>query len=881
MDEFAWHAIEKAEIFKRFNTSANGLSFESAKKLILEHGRNELPKEKRAPWFFVFARQLRGPLIAVLLFASAISAALKEFADAVIILIAVLLNTVLGFFQEFKADKALEKLRSYIVENALVRRDGSEQLIPASVVVPGDILLLRLGDRVAADARVIFCSGMQTNEMPLTGESMPVEKTDKVLPAGQLLAERANMVYAGTAIVAGTGEAVVVATGAKTQFGQIATLVKQVKDERTPLQKQLDKLAVFISVVVVCVAVILFVIGIALGRSVYEMFLLVTALSVAAVPEGLLIAITFILAIGAQRILKRKAVIRRLVAAETLGSVSVICTDKTGTITEGKMKTEYFSNSEESFWVKDAPKEISSATRFMLEAALLCNDAFVKEAQEDHGIEFVGSPTETALLESGYEFGVSLPDLHRRHARIFEIPFDSARKYMVTLHEWDSERIMIIKGAPEIVFGKCDSVFSNSAAQPLTEETRKKLISESGDLADKGLRVMAVACRFVSKSVNSIVLDDLSGFASIGIFGIRDPLRAEARETIALAESAGIRTVLVTGDHPKTALAISTEAGIRAGLAGLITGPELDSMTDDELRNKIQDISVFARVEPRHKIRIVEAWQNHGQVVAMTGDGVNDAPALKKADIGIALGSGTDVAKEASDIVLLDNNLKTILAAAEGGRTMFDNMRKVIAYLLIDSFSEIVLIAGSILMRLPLPLLPIHILWINIVTDGFPGLALTLEPSEPNIMGMPPRKKGEALLDGQLKILIFLIGIITDLALFGLFLYLLSSNGDEAHARTVVFMGLAIDSLIYAFALKSLRRSIFRMNPFSNPWLVAGVAAGFGLQLLTVTVPFMRDLFKLAPLVPFDFVLLVLMALIKFSAIEITKEFFLYSKKTV
>jgi len=714
-------------------------------------------------------------------------------------------------------------------------------------VVPGDILVLTAGDHIAADARVIQSISLETNEAALTGESMPIEKGTDPLVKGTVLAERSNMVFAGTVVTAGRGQAVVVGIGLKTELGKIAQLITETKEEKTPLQVQLAKLAKLLTIIFVSVSVLIFLIGVLAGRSVFEMFLTSVALAVAAVPEGLLVAVTVIFAIGMQRILRRKALVRQLVATETLGSVSVICTDKTGTITMAQME------------VTDVVAEDKELAQSI---AMLCNDAVV--SKEDL---VQGSPTEAALMRSSLSSGLDLKELNKKHERLFEIPFNSKHKYMVTLNKWEAGQALLVKGAPEKILEFC--------------QDGKEARDQAEEMTKQGLRVLAVAYKKLkNQGTEELKNADLHDLTFVGLFGLRDPIRPDAKETIARAHSAGVRTVMITGDHPDTAVAIAKEAGISCERNNLLTGAELDQLSDQELQKKVNQISVYARVEPAHKVRIVQAWRGRGEVVSMTGDGINDAPALKAADIGVALGNGTEVTKETADIVLLDSALKPIVAAIEQGRVIFDNIRKVTAYLLVDSFTEMVLIGSAILFGLPLPLLAAHILWINLITDGFPNVALTLEPGEPDVMKEPPRPRNEPILNRHMKELIFLVGIIADIGLLAIFLWLLGAHEIE-YVRTIMFTAVAIDSLLYVFAIKSFRRSIFHINPFSNKWLVGGVILGFLLQIMAVTHPFFQNIFEIVPLHMNDWLLLLAIGCVKLIAIEIAKYFIIVKRHRV
>lgn len=849
-------------------------------KRLEKHGTNELPREKAPGALVIFLRQFVSPLILVLVAAMIVTLFLHEFVDAAVIGAAVVVNTIIGFFQEYKANKSLEKLRSLVQPKASVIRGGKEQLIKASAVVPGDIVILSAGDRVAADMRILEATDLEIDEASLTGESLPISKQTAPTAKHTDLADRVAMAYAGTAVAAGRGIGVVTATGIKTEIGRIAQMVQNQEEGDTPLQDELGRLAKWISFVVVFLVVALFAVGIWRGQDVVEMFETSIALAVAAVPEGLIIAITVILALGAQKMYKRKSLVRRLVAAETLGSVSVICADKTGTITEGKMQvTEIVplsgSVKAEGISYVDSAEEIV----YLLEIGMLCNDASVSIGTSLEKTEVNGSPTERALMQSGLNAGIRLKALRKRHKRIDEIPFDSGKKWMATLNGWDDGSRILVKGAPERVKGFCGSVSVNGEEKALTQKKQKELSALSDAMTRRGLRVLAIAEKRASARKSGIEASDMKEMTFLGFVGLKDPLRKAAPEQIERARAAGVRTIIITGDHPNTARAIAKEAGMNLKASQVIKGSVMEKWDDKTLRKRVKDAVIFARAEPKHKIRIVKALQANGEVVAMTGDGVNDAPALKAADVGIALGSGTEVAKGTADIVLLNDDLATITAAIEEGRVMFDNIRKATVNLMIDSFTEMVLIGGALIFGLPLPLIATQILWINLFADSLPSIALTTEPGEPDIMKVPPRKRKEPVLNREMLTYIFGIGLMTDLVLFPLYLWYLHATGDPDLARTVIFAAVGIDSLIYVFALKSFRRSLFRINPFSNLWLVGAILVGYFLMGLALLHPFFQSVFQVVPLSLSDFGILLMMAFIKLFAIEVTKEWFNYRRK--
>ncbi len=861
-----FYQITTDQVVKDLKTNIQkGLTLKQAKKRLQEHGPNIIPEKKPPSTFLIFIKQFLSPLMFILLFAAIISVLIGEAKDAIVISIAVAMNTILGFIQEFKAEKAAQALKKFEVKHCNVKRDGKIVNIEAKNLVPGDIVLLSAGSRVPADIKLTHVIDFTIQEAILTGEAKPITKNIAPIEKDVTVGDRFCMAFSGTNVLSGKAEGIVTKTGSQTYLGKVVELVTTTKKESTPLQNQIKKLSWFLGAIFLAVIIIIFFLGLIKGIPIHQITMIGIALAVAAIPEGLLVAVTVILAIGMQRMLKRHALVRHLIAAETLGSVSVICTDKTGTLTLGHMQvvkiiTKPFDKLSSSLRLRRTSRVNGGEKKDILIASVLNNDAQLKPRSK----KATGNPTEIALIQYADSLGINIDQIRLKYQRINEIPFSSDLKYMATIHQFDNYEKLIVKGAPEKIFAMCDNRIV---------ENFKKL---ANDMAKKGLRLLAIA----QKDAKKIDLKkDLYGLEFLGLIGIQDPLRPQAKATVNKLKNAGIRVVLVTGDHKDTALSIARQANIVHEKNGILTGEQLDKITDAQLKKEIDKIDIFARVDPRHKIRIVYAWQARGKSVAMTGDGVNDAPALKAADIGVALGSGSDVAHEISDMVLLDNNLSTIDAAVKEGRTIFDNIRKVITYLMVDSFGEIVLIGGSLLIGLPLPLLASQILWINLITDGPASLALTVEPSEPEIMKEKPKKKNENILNREMKILIFIIGIITDIGLFALYLILLLYKFNLQHIRTIIFTAFAINSLFYVFSIRSMRTSIFRTNPFSNIWLLVAVVVGFFTQISAIYLPPLQKLFSTIPLNIFEWGIVITLALVKIVAIEITKDFFLIKKK--
>jgi calcium-translocating P-type ATPase len=857
--EPSWHALSVETALKMAISSRTGLADAEARRRLGVQGKNSLPEKKRISRLNIFLHQFSNPLVYILLASAGISLAFKHLVDAGVILSAVFLNSIIGFIQENKISDSLEKLRSFIKPAALVVREGRTKEISASELVPGDIVCLRAGNNVPADCRLISADNLEINEAVLTGESYPSGKNIEPVPVGSPLAERKNMAYMGASIACGRGAGLVVGTGRKTELGRIAKLLDEEEDgDNTPLKERLNIFTNQLGIIVVAVSIFIFILGLSSGHyQPFEMFFTAVAIAVAAIPEGLPIAVTVILAIGTQKILKERALVRRLIAAETLGSVTTICTDKTGTITEGRMRLAgiIFPEAGTSFKAtmeKTAPPELS---QFALRCGLLCNEAVV-EGEKLGSLRAIGSPTDEAILNAALETGLNYSQEKSDYPRIRSKPFDSKNKYMASLHEvrpanffFDKDAVMIVKGAPEIVFDNCVALRTKEGEIKLDNRSRNKLKKEVEKLAGEGLRLIALAYRnYGDNEKDSIKTNLPADLVLLGLFVLKDPLRTEAKETIDLAKEAGIRTIIITGDHPATALSIAREAGLELKESNIIEGRELDELDDKKFAERVKEICLYARVSPQHKSRIVHALIASGEVVAMAGDGVNDAPAMRAADIGIALGSGTDVAKEASDLILLDNNYRTIIYAVEQGRIIFSNIRKVIAFLLLDCFSEVILIAGSILLGKPLALLPAQVLWINIINDGFPNTSLAFEKGGEKILKRNPYRRNEPLLNKPLKLIIFGVGTIWDILAFALFMLLIYWERNIDYARTVVFACVGLSSVFSIFSLRSLHKPVWRMNPFGNPWLVFAAAMSSLFMVLAIYLPFFQEVLSTVPL---------------------------------
>ena len=772
----------------------------------------------------------------------------------------------------------MEKLKRIIHRQAIAIRDGHRLRLDASELVPGDVIAIRAGDNVPADCRIITAHNFQVIEAPLTGESLPSDKKEIVLDIGTPLADRKNMLYMGTTVARGEGLAIVCEISLGTEIGKISEMIKETKEEKTPLQKQLANFVKFLAIIVSIICLAIFILGLGSGMDPAEIFLTVTALAVASIPEGLLIGLTVVLTIGIQKILRQKALVRKLIAAETLGKTSIICTDKTGTLTEGKMEVVKIITADQEYGIKSGIGKFDKARELIFKASILCSSADVENPDDAiDKLKIIGDPTEKALFLGAIISGYDKEKLDLEYKKLAILPFDSEKKYMATLHEQGSQGHCHIfaKGAPEKILDFCDLHLVNGEKKKLSATDLENFKKKFQTLSTKGFRLLAVAYK---TGQFTRLEGELNHLIFLGFVALKDPLRPDAAASLRLCQQAGIRTVLVTGDHPLTAKAIFSDLGIRTS-QNIALGSDLDGWNDQELNNKIRDIDIFARVEPRHKLRIVAAWQRQGEVVAMTGDGINDAPAIKAADIGIALGESTDVTKETADIVLLDNDFKVIVSAIKQGRVIFDNIRKVVLYLLSDSFTEIILISGAILMKLPMPIFPLQILWVNLISDGLPNLAMAAEKGEKNIMDLPPRPRNEPLINHEMKVLIFAISIIVDLTLLSLFVFMLRLNYDLTYIRTLIFAATGFDSLLYAFSVRSLKKSVFTENPLKNKYLVGAVIISFFVLIAAIYVPFMQMLFKTVNLGLNDWIIIVSLAVFKVILIEIIKQIFIVRKR--
>ncbi len=857
-----WHTKSVEEVFHTLQTGHDGLSAEEARRRLGELGPNELRREAAVSPVVLFLHQFKEFLIVILLIAVAVSALLGEVLDATVIFAIVVLSALLGFVQEYRASRALEALERMAAPTADVVRDGQEQKIPARDIVPGDIILLAVGDRVPADGRIVEAYNFKVDESAFTGESEPVEKQANSLPYELPLAERTNAVYAGTVIIHGRGVAAVVATGMQTEFGKIAHLVQAEDGRHTPLEQRMEEIGQRLGAGALAVVAVVVGAGLWRGEPLFAMFLWGVSLAVAAVPEALPAVVTGALTIGVQRMVRRNAIVRRLPAVETLGSVTAICSDKTGTLTKNQMTVRHLWLGEQEIEVtgigytlegkllsEDRPTDRSLDVALLARVAVLCNDAHL--LRDEKGSHYIlGDPTEGALIVLAAKTGFEPEPLRIDFPRVEEIPFSSVRKCMTTIHQTpEGMGLVCTKGAPEVILHRCARYLAQGKAVSLTPDVRQRIIAANEAMAGQALRVLGLAYRELPtpwvEATEEVVERDL---IFLGLAGMVDPPREEVKTAIAVAGQAGVRTVMITGDHKLTAVAVARELGLLEDGNLALSGADLDRLDDSELSSVAERITVYARTSPEHKLRLVSALQRKGQVVAMTGDGINDAAALRRADIGVAMGiAGTDVTKEAADMVLADDNYATIVAAIEEGRVIYDNIRKFIRYLLSTNSGEILTMFVAVLAGLPVPLLAIQILWINLVTDGLPALTLGVEPAEPGLMRRPPRHPRESVFARGLWQHIIWVGVFMAAGTLGVMVWGLANYPLDT-TRTMVFLVLASFQMFHVMAIRAEQESVFTIGLLSNAYLVGAVALTFALQLAVTYLPPLQASFYTKPL---------------------------------
>jgi Ca2+-transporting ATPase len=883
-----WHNRSAGEVLADLGSSASGLSGQEAAKRLTVDGQNELTEGKRISPYQIFLGQFKSLLIWILIVAGIISGVLGEVVDAGAILAIVVLNAVIGFYQEYNAEKSIAALRKMAAPQAKVRRDGQVVSIPASGIVAGDLLALEAGDLIAADARLLTAASLKCIEAALTGESNAVKKQPGSLGQDDIpLGDRENMLFMGTSVATGTGEAVVVATAMETELGRIAGLIETAGNEKTPLQQKLDAFGRILVWATLGIVVVLFALGMLRGTPLMELFMTSVSLAVAAVPEGLPAIVTVALSLGVMRMSRRHALVRKLAAVETLGSTTVICTDKTGTLTVGQMTVRALYVADRNYEVtgegygpegevRSAGKKTEAAhAAALLELATVligCNHSHL--AEEDGAWKVIGDPTEGALLAAGVKAGGSVEAIEKAMPKFHEIPFDSDRKRSATLRKMpDGKLRALVNGAPGPLLERCTHLSTSEGIRPLTDEDRDKILAQLTAMAQRALRVLGSAFRDMDGAPPAALTADAveQDLVFVGLAGMYDPPRQEAREAIAKCRAAGIRVVMITGDHPHTATAIARDLGIADNEQVAMTGSDLDKLADDALRTRSLQTSVYARVTAEHKLRIIRAWKANDAVVAMTGDGVNDAPAIKGADIGIAMGiSGTEVTKQASDMIITDDNFATIVAAVEQGRGIYDNIRKTLQYLLAGNTGELLLMLVCVIIGLPTPLLPIHLLWINLVTDGLPALCLATDPIDPEVMKRQPRPPSERLTNSRFLRTMALTGFLTAGVAFAVYFYSLRTETVEV-ARTQAFTVLVFAELLRSFGARSETKPVWRISLFTNLNLLAVVCASYGFQIWSHHNDMLGRFLKTSPIPFTDGLVLVAAGAIPLVVLELAK----------
>jgi len=848
-------ALTISETLEALETNQKGLMETEAlaREKIFE--KNQLPQRTRIAKLRIFLDQFKSPLISLLLVAGIITILVKDYKDAVVIFTATILNSLLGFYQENKAEHAVAHLRTYIKERVKVIREDREYEIEASELVPGDVVHFTQGDRVSADARIIYENNFFIDESILTGESLPVQKSTHPVSFASLIADQKCMAFSGTLVIQGFANAIVTATGTHTELGRIASLVQNHHaDEETPLQKAIANFSIKASALLIFFTLIVFVIGVASGHSPLSMFLTSVAIIVAAIPEGLPIALTVILAVGVQRLAKKNGIIRKLLAVETLGNTTVILTDKTGTLTEAKMFLFRAS-------VLNPLPNINS--EFLLKIAVLNSDVIIENPKDSPSEwRLIGRPMESTIVRSAAQLSLNSVKLKKEMPVLEYLPFNSATKYSAALVQFENKKLLTVFGAPEILL-------KLSSADP---DQSKNINREISKLASSGARVVGVAMQEVTDNRFHLLNahTKLQGLTFLGVISFKDPIRSGVKEALKKIAQAGIKTVIVTGDHQGTAEAVARELGLPTKSENLLHGLDLDLMSDEILKSRLPYLTVISRVSPEGKVKIAKAYRDSGETVAMTGDGINDAPSLKQADIGIAMGSGTDVAKDVAELILLDDNYETIVAAIEEGRRTMENIRKVIVYLLSSILDELILIGGSLLAGLVLPINALQILWVNLFTDSFPAIALAFEDGIDHL-SEKPRPLTQGLLDRPMRFLIFAIGIPSSLLIFSLYYVLSKLNYDPMLVRTFIFATFGTYSLFLVFAVRSLQKSIFHYNPFSNMYLFCGATIGISLMMISIYTPFFQNLLETVALPPLWLLGVFVVGLVNILAIEFGK----------
>ncbi|MVX64122.1 calcium-translocating P-type ATPase, PMCA-type [Clostridium chromiireducens] len=863
-----WLNMISQEVLKELNVDPNtGLSELEAKSRLEKYGENKLTSQKKKSIWQLFLSQINDVMIYILLGAAIISTFMHEYSDAVVILLVILINALIGVVQESKAEKSLEALKKLSTPKAIVKRDGIIKEIPSEEVVVGDIIILDAGRYLPADLRLIESANLKIDESAFTGESVPAEKDSNItisnenVPIGDMF----NMAFMSTLVTYGRGTGVVVNTGMKTEIGKIADLLSKEEDNTTPLQRRLASLGKFLGFGAVGICVLIFIISMFQGRDWFEMLLTAISLAVAAIPEGLPAIVAIVLAMGVQRMIKQNSIVKKLPAVETLGSVNIICSDKTGTLTLNIMTIKKCCINNNLISIDDCKLD-DDDTKLLFEGMILCNDATSKNGTK------TGDPTEIALLDAGIKYDLYKEDLISNHSRIDEIPFDSDRKLMTTVNKYDSHFKVFTKGAIDNLLKISTKILLNGKIIDFTQEKKDEILNFSNLMSDEALRVLGLSYKDIqdeSISINALEKD----LIFVGLMGMIDPPRQEVKPSIALCKQAGITPIMITGDHKNTAFAIASELGIANNINQCMTGSEIDTYSDNEFNDLVSNYKVFARVSPENKVKIVKAFKSHGNIVSMTGDGVNDAPSLKAADIGVAMGiTGTDVAKGAADMILTDDNFTTIVAAVEEGRNIYTNIRKSIIFLLSCNLGEIVTLFIAILFNLAPPLLPIHILWVNLITDSFPALSLGVDPKDSSVMKYPPRDPKESLFAEHMGLFLgingILIGGVTLAAfLLGERLY----PGSLVHAQTLAFVVLSFSQLFFSLSMRNRERTLFNIGVFKNKYLLLSILLGICIQLLIIIIPFFANVFNVFILSARDWGLVICISLLPFILNELFK----------
>lgn len=842
-----FHTKSEQEVLEYLQSGSDGITDEEAVNRSHIYGKNELDEGKSKTIFGMLLEQFKNVMVIILLVAAVISGFMHELTDTFIILVVVLINAVLGVMQESKAEKALAALRKMSSPHVKVKRNGEVKQVDTGELVPGDIVLLEAGDYVPADMRLLHSASLQIEEAALTGESVPAEKIASAIDETDIvIGDRRNMAYSGSSVTYGRGAGVVTAIGMSTEVGKIASHLSNSESQETPLQRKLGEMSKYLTIGIIAISVFIFIAGILRGRNYFEMFLTAVSLAVAAIPEGLPAVITIVLAMGVQKMARRNAIVRKLSAVETLGSTEIICSDKTGTLTQNKMTVKEVYIGENLLSSNDFSDKNKSFEIFT-HSLILCNDSKAA-ADGNGGIRFIGDPTETALAAFASSKGIQKDAIDKLAPRINEIPFDSERKLMSTIHQINGQYRVITKGAPDVLLGRCRNILLDGKIQALTEQQANQIIAGNKAMASKALRVLAVAIKDMEDIPQSITSESVeSDMVFVGLVGMIDPPRAEVQEAVKVCAQAGIRPIMITGDHKDTAAAIAKELGMIKSVDEVITGSELNKISEKEFESLVAKYSVYARVSPEHKVRIVNAWKKKGKVVAMTGDGVNDAPALKASDIGIGMGiTGTDVAKGVSNMVLADDNFATIVIAVEEGRKIYSNIQKAIQFLLSSNLGEVVTLFVATMLNWTI-LFPIHILWVNLVTDTLPALALGVEKAEKDVMKQKPRRAKSSFFSEGVGFSIVYQGLFKGMLTLAAYYLGLKLYSPEV-ATTMAFATLGLIQLTHSLNVRSNTKSLFQLGLFTNMYLIGAIAVSAVLQLIVIVVPFFNGIFRVVQL---------------------------------